>query len=189
MQIQKYLPWRSYALGHQLFLFFLMLLFVIPTKGQPLLTQLSFYNTTIPFQSNSSFSSFNNFHNNTISFLLKAVCSNPTISTQPTNQNVCEGKATSFSVVAMGEVGSTLSYQWQENKYDGNGFTNVGTNNSTYSINTVAASQNNYTYQEIVTDDNGTPANFSDDCITTSTIATLTVIDMICDAAPWSGNN
>lgn len=113
-------------------------------------------------------------------------CTGPTITTPPTNQNTCPGSDISFSVVATG-VGQ-LSYQWQEN--NGTGFTNItGAINASYTINAVSASQNNYTYQVIIMDDNGTTGDTADDCMTTSSIATLTVIDITCNSSPWSGNN
>ena len=173
MEIQKCLPLLYYAKGYKFFLPLLLVFFVVSTKSQILLIDLS-----IGLPPN----------NELVTFVSPpvATCPGPTITTPPTNQTTCNNTTASFSVIASG-VG-TLSYQWQENQ--GSGFNNIsGANNASYIINAVSASQNNYTYQVIITDDNGTTGDLTDDCMTTSPIVTLTVFSLTCESAPWGGNN
>jgi gliding motility-associated-like protein len=89
----------------------------------------------------------------------------PYITTQPVNQTICEGYNTSFSIVASG---SRPTYQWQVDKNDGNGFTNItGATTAGVSINNATASMDGYRYRCLVSG-TCTPA-------ATSAIAVLTV--------------
>jgi alpha-tubulin suppressor-like RCC1 family protein len=88
---------------------------------------------------------------------------NGVISTQPADQGPCVGGSATFSVTASGPG---LTYQWQENT--GSGFNNIaGANSSGYTIPSVTAGMNGYTYNVIV-QSNGS-------CGFTSGIATLTI--------------
>ncbi|MBI1185587.1 PKD domain-containing protein, partial [bacterium] len=80
----------------------------------------------------------------------------PSISTQPGNTTVCDASGASFTVAA---GGSSLSYQWQENK--GSGFANIsntgiysGAQTSSLSLSAVSTTMNGYSYRCIV--DNAT---------------------------------
>ncbi len=100
-------------------------------------------------------------------------CTPPTITDQPDAVTKCAGEAASFTVAATGT--GTLSYQWQE---DGNNLSNggvySGVNTATLNISDVTG-LNGKKYKVIVTTDNGTPGNASDDCSITSDEVTLTV--------------
>ncbi|MEO0312587.1 MAG: hypothetical protein RIQ89_2244 [Bacteroidota bacterium] len=77
------------------------------------------------------------------------------ISLQPQNISVCAGIDTSFEIQATG----ASTFQWQVN--DGTGFVNItagnfsGINSSTLQISNVNQSQNNFSFQCIITDCNG----------------------------------
>ena len=88
-----------------------------------------------------------------------------TISIPPANATVCEGSATSFSVTAAGA--GTLSYVWQVDKNDGNGFNDVSSNGSVLDFATTATAEDNNQYRVIIKDD--------DTCPITSTAAVLNV--------------
>ncbi|TND07481.1 MAG: gliding motility-like protein [Bacteroidetes bacterium] len=94
-------------------------------------------------------------------------CSNPVITTQPSNASVCVGGNTTFTIAATGAT----SYQWQLNT--GSGFNNMvngapysGVTTQTLTITGATAGMNGYLYRCIAT--NGA-------CNTTSNQATLTV--------------
>ncbi len=102
-------------------------------------------------------------------------CTPPSISNQPGAVTVCENRTTSFTVAATGS--GTLSYQWQEdgvNLSNGGVYSNVTT--ATLNISDVTG-LNGKQYQVIITNDNGTPNDTSDDCFTTSAEVILTVLD------------
>ena len=78
----------------------------------------------------------------------------PSISSQPVNTTTCVGSNAVFSVTASG---SGLTYQWQQRPGSG-GYSNIsdggiysGTSTSTLTLTGVAAINNNYSYQCIVT--------------------------------------
>ena len=76
------------------------------------------------------------------------------ITTQPTAPtDVQNGQEVSFSVVAEGE--GTITYQWQVDKKDGNGFVNIeNATSTTYTISKVDKTiHNGYTYRCVVTSD------------------------------------
>ena len=82
------------------------------------------------------------------SLVVTAVAS---ISSQPTNNTVCIGANTSFSITATGATG----YQWQVN--DGSGFTNItdggayaGTSTSILTITGITASMSGYQYRAVL---------------------------------------
>lgn len=94
-------------------------------------------------------------------------CTNPSITSQPSNASVCNGNNTSFAVSATGATG----YQWQVNS--GAGFSNIS-NGGVYSTATTSSltitgatsGMNGYTYRCVTS--NST-------CTTTSNAVTLTV--------------
>ncbi len=102
-------------------------------------------------------------------------CTPPDISDEPDAVIVCAGSATSFTVAASGS--GTLSYQWQE---DGIDLTNTGvySNVTTATLNiSDVTGLNGKQYQVIITNDNGTSDDASDDCSSTSEEVMLTVFD------------
>lgn len=97
--------------------------------------------------------------------LAQNTCVPASINTQPANASVCLGSNVSFGVTT---VGTDNQYQWQISTNGGASFTNItGATSSTYSVNTVSLSQNNYRYRVVVT--NACPSSV------TSTAAVLTV--------------
>ena len=90
----------------------------------------------------------------------------PAITSQPQNISVQEGQKATFSVTATGD---NLSYQWQINRNDGNGFVNLsGATSASYTISTVDMDCNGFKYQCIVSNEGGS---------VTTNIATLTVTE------------
>jgi hypothetical protein len=94
-----------------------------------------------------------------------------TISTNPSNQTVCEATNVTFNVLA---GGSGLSYQWQVSTDGGTTWTNLantgnytGATTTALTITGVLPSQNNYRYRAIASNAACNPG--------TSTAATLTV--------------
>lgn len=94
-----------------------------------------------------------------------------TISTNPTNQTVCEATNITFNVAAQG---SGLSYQWQVSTDGGTTWTNLantgnysGATTTALTITGVLPSQNNYRFRAIASNSACNPG--------TSTAATLTV--------------
>ena len=95
----------------------------------------------------------------------------PVITSQPSNQSICEGNNAIFSLTATGAD----SYQWQENT--GSGFVNItdggiysGAQTDTLTITGAVLDMNNYQYQCIVTNSCGD---------ITSNIAVLTVNSLV----------
>lgn len=104
----------------------------------------------------------------------------PTISTQPTSQNVDEGLTASFSIVATGT--GSLNYQWQRQNPGGGAFTNVGTNSTSYTTGILDdTADNGAHYQCIVSDDNGsiTSSVVALTVNTVATTATITIPDWV----------
>ncbi len=92
-------------------------------------------------------------------------CIAPKISKEPQDAKLCEGSDTSFTVNA---TGTSLSYQWQEDK--GTGFTNLtGETFTTLKRTAVTSSTNGYKYRCVVTEATNGP------CSTNSKTVTLTV--------------
>lgn len=90
----------------------------------------------------------------------------PIITGQPQNVSVQEGQKATFSVTATGD---NLSYQWQTNRNDGNGFVNLsGATSASYMTSTVDMDCNGFKYQCIVSNEGGS---------VTTNIATLTVTE------------
>ena len=72
----------------------------------------------------------------------------PAITAQPANASVCAGANHIFGVTA---TGVNISYQWQLSTDGGTSFNNIsGANASTYTVNSVTVSMNNYRYRCIV---------------------------------------
>lgn len=89
------------------------------------------------------------------------------ITAQPESTSIPEGGSVSFTVAATSS--HELSYQWQEDKGDGNGFQNVGTGEESYTISSVASSLNGARYQCVIT------AKDDEEMTVTSSEAVLTV--------------
>ncbi len=91
----------------------------------------------------------------------------PSISVQPQNQSANEGSSTVFSVAASG---TALTYQWQVSFDGGTNYANItGQTSSSYTIASVASSQNGNRYRVLVSS-----SSFS--CsVLTSSVAVLTV--------------
>lgn len=72
----------------------------------------------------------------------------PSISAQPSSQNICAGSNANFSITASG----VTSYQWQLSTNGGASFNNInGAINPTYSVTNAAASQNGNLYRCVLT--------------------------------------
>ena len=102
-------------------------------------------------------------------------CVNPVITSQPSNQSVCAGNNTSFTVSATGAT----SYQWQADTGSGfaditNGVVYSGATTATLSITGAIAGMNGYSYRAIAYD--GT-------CSTTSNSVVLTVSNVTYNSA------
>jgi autotransporter-associated beta strand protein len=78
------------------------------------------------------------------------ICSNPTITTQPTNQELCVGSEMNISVIAESPVETgNLSYQWQVK--NGNSFQNiVDQTNSSLIISNITNNLNNNQYRCVI---------------------------------------
>lgn len=87
----------------------------------------------------------------------------PSISVHPASQTLCVGTNATFNVTASG---TGITYQWQRNT--GSGFTNVGTNASSYTENSITTAMSGYQYKVIVSGTCPPVAN--------SNAATLTVV-------------
>ena len=92
----------------------------------------------------------------------------PSITTQPGNATVKVGETATF---AMAASGTALTYQWQIDRNDGNGWVNiVGANEASYTTSTVNISCSGFKYQCVVSNSAGT---------VTSNTAVLTVTENI----------
>ncbi len=120
-------------------------------------------------------SSFDDSHNGGEDAIISKFDNNlsslPVITSQPTNQSICEGNNAIFSITATGAD----SYQWQENT--GSGFENItdgdiynGTQTDTLIITSATANMNTYEYQCVVANSCGN---------ITSNIAILTVYQFV----------
>ena len=90
----------------------------------------------------------------------------PSITTQPGNATVKVGETATFTIAASGD---NLTYQWQIDKNDGNGWVNIaGANEASYTTSTVNMSCNGFKYQCVVSNLAGT---------VTSNTAVLTVTE------------
>lgn len=96
------------------------------------------------------------------------------ITSQPENVSTPEGKSVSFTVAASSS--HELSYQWQEDKGDGNGFRNVGSNEASYSISAVSSSLSGARYRCIITaKDDKEVTITSNEALLTVTASTYTI--------------
>ena len=78
----------------------------------------------------------------------------PSITAQPMSATVNEGSAATFSVTASGTT--PLLCQWQVDKQDGNGWTDiVGAVSASYTVDEVAAEQNGWLYRCVITNTSG----------------------------------
>ena len=92
----------------------------------------------------------------------------PSITTQPGNATVKLGETATFTLAASG---TALTYQWQIDRNDGNGWVNIaGANEASYTTSTVNISCNGFKYQCVVSNSAGT---------VTSNTAVLTVTENI----------
>ena len=92
----------------------------------------------------------------------------PSITTQPGNATVKVGETATFTLAASG---TALTYQWQIDKNDGNGWVNiVGANEASYTTSTVNISCSGFKYQCVVSNSAG---------MVTSNTAVLTVTENI----------
>ena len=90
----------------------------------------------------------------------------PSITTQPGNATVEVGETASFTIVASG---TDLTYQWQIDRNDGNGWANIdGATATSYTTSAVDISCNGFKYQCVVSNSAGT---------VTSNTAVLTVTE------------
>ena len=98
----------------------------------------------------------------------------PSITTQPGNATVKVGETATFTLAASG---TALTYQWQIDRNDGNGWVNIaGANEASYTTSTVNISCSGLKYQCVVSNSAGT---------VTSNTAVLTVTEnTIPDPAP-----
>ena len=87
----------------------------------------------------------------------------PVITAHPMNKTVTEGQTATFTVTA---TGSGLFYQWQRSNNGGSTWTNVGTNNPSYTTAATVISDNGAQFHCVVTNSAGNP---------TSNAATMTV--------------
>ena len=100
-----------------------------------------------------------------VEFSIVEPMATPVITIQPEDKAVQEGETATFSVTASGE---NLSYQWQINRNDGNGFVNInGATSATYTTSVVDMGCDGFKYQCIVTNEDGS---------VTTTQVTLTVV-------------
>ncbi len=90
----------------------------------------------------------------------------PSITTQPGNATVKVGETATFTLAASG---TALTYQWQIDRNDGNGWVNIaGANEASYTTSTVNISCSGFKYQCVVSNSAGT---------VTSNTAVLTVTE------------
>ena len=90
----------------------------------------------------------------------------PSITTQPDNTTVKAGETATFTIAASG---TDLTYQWQIDRNDGNGWVNIdGATAAIYTTSTVDISCNGFKYQCVVSNSAGTD---------TSNTAVLTVTE------------
>ena len=90
----------------------------------------------------------------------------PTITSQPQNVSVKVGEQAAFAVTASGEG---MTYQWQINRNDGNGFVDItGANSANYLSSTVDKDCNGFKYQCVISNAGGS---------VTTEIVTLTVTE------------
>lgn len=90
----------------------------------------------------------------------------PSITTQPGNATVKAGETATFTIAASG---TDLTYQWQIDRNDGNGWVNIdGATAASYTTSTVDISCNGFKYQCVVSNSAGTD---------TSNTAVLTVTE------------
>lgn len=90
----------------------------------------------------------------------------PSITTQPGNATVKVGETATFTIAASG---TDLTYQWQIDRNDGNGWVNIaGATATSYTTSTVNISCNGFKYQCVVSNSAGT---------VTSNTAVLTVTE------------
>ena len=102
----------------------------------------------------------------TITISAAGIVTAPSIVTQPGNVTVKAGEAATFTIAANG---TDLTYQWQIDRNDGNGWVNiVGANEASYTTSAVDISCNGFKYQCVVSNSAGT---------VTSNTAVLTVTE------------
>ena len=104
----------------------------------------------------------------TITISAAGIVGAPSITTQPGNATVKVGETATFTLAASG---TALTYQWQIDRNDGNGWVNIaGANEASYTTSTVNKSCSGFKYQCVVSNSAGT---------VTSNTAVLTVTENI----------
>ena len=102
----------------------------------------------------------------TITISAAGIVTAPSITTQPGNATVKAGETATFTIAASG---TDLTYQWQIDRNDGNGWVNIdGATAASYTTSTVDISCNGFKYQCVVSNSAGTD---------TSNTAVLTVTE------------
>ena len=102
----------------------------------------------------------------TITISAAGIVTAPSIVTQPGNATVKAGESATFTIAANG---TDLTYQWQIDRNDGNGWVNIaGANEASYTTSAVDISCNGFKYQCVVSNSAGT---------VTSNTAVLTVTE------------
>ena len=102
----------------------------------------------------------------TITISAAGIVTAPSITTQPGDATVKAGETATFTIAASG---TDLTYQWQIDRNDGNGWVNIdGATAASYTTSTVDISCNGFKYQCVVSNSAGTD---------TSNTAVLTVTE------------
>lgn len=118
-----------------------------------------------------TFSNVTGPHTLEVTFRLKEippVVEAPVITTQPGGANIKAGETATFTITA---TGTSLAYQWQIDRNDGNGFVNIpNANQPSYTTSVVDKSCDGFKYQCIVSNAAG---------LVTSSIAVLTVTEAV----------
>ncbi|MEO6670653.1 MAG: M36 family metallopeptidase [Ferruginibacter sp.] len=116
-------------------------------------------------------------YTDTVTTILPSSCVSGTITSNPSNVNVCTNANANFNVSA---TGTSLTYQWQVSTDGGINFTNIPTEvNATLSLTAVTVSMNNYRYRCQVS---GTCTS-----VISSASGTLTVNALPAEPSPING--
>lgn len=123
--------------------------------------------------------------NGTSSSALLTVNTLPTITTQPSNVNVCAGSAATFTVVA---TGTGITYQWQLSTDGGGTWNNIpGETSATLSFASVTVGMNNNRYRVVITGTCTPPVTSNAAILTTN--AAITITSQPANATICEGSN